>query len=181
MSSEYINQLESGRLTPSLDFILNFCDYFNISPSEFFDAETKYPIETKKIIEELNNLSQEDVTLILDLLKLVNKKWIEIKKFNIKICWQVSFCLLYYISFWWEFSSAGRASALQAEGHRFEPYNSHHLREWLSGRALPCQGKGREFESRLPLQTKEKQKSVSLFCFIAYKLLTSVVFFDNII
>ena len=26
-----------------------------------------------------------------------------------------------------EFSSAGRASALQAEGHRFEPYNSHHI------------------------------------------------------
>ena len=25
----------------------------------------------------------------------------------------------------WEFSSAGRASALQAEGHRFEPCNSH--------------------------------------------------------
>ena len=28
----------------------------------------------------------------------------------------------------WEHSSAGRASALQAEGHRFEPYCSHHLR-----------------------------------------------------
>ena len=27
-----------------------------------------------------------------------------------------------------------------------------HMREWLSGRALPCQGKCREFESRLPLQ-----------------------------
>ena len=26
------------------------------------------------------------------------------------------------------------------------------MREWLSGRALPCQGKCREFESRLPLQ-----------------------------
>ena len=25
----------------------------------------------------------------------------------------------------WEHSSAGRASALQAEGHRFEPYCSH--------------------------------------------------------
>ena len=25
----------------------------------------------------------------------------------------------------WKFSSAGRASALQAEGHRFEPYNFH--------------------------------------------------------
>ena len=27
----------------------------------------------------------------------------------------------------WKFSSAGRASALQAEGHRFEPYNFHHF------------------------------------------------------
>ena len=26
------------------------------------------------------------------------------------------------------------------------------MRGWLSGRALPCQGKRREFESRLPLQ-----------------------------
>ena len=26
----------------------------------------------------------------------------------------------------WDHSSAGRASALQAEGHRFEPYWSHH-------------------------------------------------------
>jgi len=64
-----------------------------------------------------------------------------------------------------ELSSAGRASALQAEGHRFDPCSSHHsihpfhkgiiypfrMREWLSGRALPCQGKCREFESRLPL------------------------------
>ncbi len=51
-----------------------------------------------------------------------------------------------------------RASALQAGGHRFESYNSHQrlliLREWLSGRALPCQGKCREFESRFPLQLK---------------------------
>ena len=26
----------------------------------------------------------------------------------------------------WDLSSAGRASALQAEGHRFEPYRSHY-------------------------------------------------------
>ena len=28
----------------------------------------------------------------------------------------------------WDLSSAGRASALQAEGHRFEPYRSHILK-----------------------------------------------------
>ena len=27
----------------------------------------------------------------------------------------------------WAHSSAGRASALQAEGHRFEPYCAHHI------------------------------------------------------
>ena len=30
------------------------------------------------------------------------------------------------------------------------------MREWLSGRALPCQGKRREFESRFPLHKKEQ-------------------------
>ena len=31
----------------------------------------------------------------------------------------------------WEHSSAGRASALQAEGHRFEPYRFH---TWMDSR-----------------------------------------------
>ena len=30
----------------------------------------------------------------------------------------------------WDLSSAGRASALQAEGHRFEPYRSHTWKEY---------------------------------------------------
>ena len=35
----------------------------------------------------------------------------------------------------WGLSSAGRASALQAEGHRFEPYRSHYgwIPEWPKG------------------------------------------------
>ena len=36
------------------------------------------------------------------------------------------FCASFYSSSkLWDLSSAGRASALQAEGHRFEPYRSH--------------------------------------------------------
>ena len=82
-----------------------------------------------------------------------------------------------------EFSSVGRASALQAGGHRFEPYNSHHfrdlnstlfksranlfkLREWLSGRALPCQGKRRGSESRFPLQKKANRKMPVCFFYV---------------
>ena len=32
--------------------------------------------------------------------------------------------------YYWDLSSAGRASALQAEGHRFEPYRSHYMPAW---------------------------------------------------
>ena len=39
-----------------------------------------------------------------------------------------------------DLSSAGRASALQAEGHRFEPYRSHSIQLYRAG---PCGGTGR--------------------------------------
>ena len=47
----------------------------------------------------------------------------------------------------WELSSAGRASALQAEGHRFEPYSSHQSGPVVQlVRTLACHARGREFE-----------------------------------
>ncbi len=50
----------------------------------------------------------------------------------------------------WKFSSAGRASALQAEGQRFEPVNFHHLGPVAqSVRALACHARGRGFEPHL--------------------------------
>ena len=57
----------------------------------------------------------------------------------------------------WEFSSAGRASALQAEGHRFEPYNSHHYHQCGQVvqlvRMPACHAGGRQFEPDLGRQT----------------------------
>ena len=48
----------------------------------------------------------------------------------------------------WEFSSAGRASALQAEGHRFEPYSAHHEDGLVVQlvRMPACHAGGRRFE-----------------------------------
>ena len=137
-----------------------------------------------------------------------------------KICFIVYNCAEQTCETMRAHSSAGRAPALQAGGHRFEPYCAHHtsrvdeeyagiaqlveqlicnqqvggsspsassmnnggvpewlkgadcksvgsayigsnpisstknMRKWLRGRASPCQGEGREFESRLPLQKK---------------------------
>ena len=47
----------------------------------------------------------------------------------------------------WDLSSAGRASALQAEGHRFEPYCSHHYGLVVQlVRTLACHARGRRFD-----------------------------------
>ena len=40
------------------------------------------------------------------------------------------------------------------------------MREWLSGRASPCQGEGREFESRLALVEIGFEKSRPIFLYI---------------
>ncbi len=74
MSSEYINQIETGRLTPSLDFLLVFCEYLNISMSEFFNEEFKYPVEYKAIMKKLNILSQDNINLVISLIDALSNK-----------------------------------------------------------------------------------------------------------
>ena len=48
----------------------------------------------------------------------------------------------------WAYSSAGRASALQAGGHRFESYCAHHFFGPVVQlvRTLACHARGRRFE-----------------------------------
>ena len=45
---------------------------------------------------------------------------------------------LIFVIYVWDHSSAGRASALQAEGHRFEPYWSHLCRHGSMAEQLIC-------------------------------------------
>ena len=54
----------------------------------------------------------------------------------------------YYLLNEWAHSSAGRASALQAGGHRFEPYCAHHFFGPVVQlvRTLACHARGRRFE-----------------------------------
>lgn len=74
MSSEYVNQLEGGRLNPSIDFLVNFCNYFNLSLSDFFDTKTNYPTKLKELIAELNKLNDEELDLIFKFATYLNSK-----------------------------------------------------------------------------------------------------------
>ena len=52
----------------------------------------------------------------------------------------------------WGLSSAGRASALQAEGHRFEPYRPHRNQGWIPEwpKGADCKSVGTAFEGSNP-------------------------------
>ena len=52
-----------------------------------------------------------------------------------------------------DLGSGGYTVGVQVPSPASDFYNTQfYMRKWLSGRASPCQGEGREFESRLPLQ-----------------------------
>ena len=73
-STEYINQIENGRSLPSLEGLLNFCDYFDISVGEFFEDKFVYPVQYEKIIKELNKMDALALDTVYELLKLINDK-----------------------------------------------------------------------------------------------------------
>ena len=60
----YIQGISSGKALPSMDSFLKICDYFEITPSEFFEKDVKHPHLLRQIVDDLNNLSSEDLSHI---------------------------------------------------------------------------------------------------------------------
>lgn len=70
----YINGIETGRNNPSLTGILYICEYFGITPSEFFDFDSTNPAKLKPIIEDMKKLNDEQLQAVATLVKdLANK------------------------------------------------------------------------------------------------------------
>lgn len=72
-SRSYINNISSGKTLPSLSEFFSICDYFDISPHDFFNVEHDNPVLISKIIEELKDLNENDMLLLLTLIKRLKK------------------------------------------------------------------------------------------------------------
>lgn len=70
-SKSYVQGITSGKALPSVKQLFNIFDYFEISPSEFFDDETDDPQRIHEIITLTKQLPSEDIDRIIDLMKRI--------------------------------------------------------------------------------------------------------------
>lgn len=70
----YIQAISSGRALPSMSQFLKICDYFEITPLEFFDSETVNPQLLSKAIKGLRKLDEDDLMLLIGLINRLSLK-----------------------------------------------------------------------------------------------------------
>ncbi len=63
-SRGYINNIFSGKSLPSVAELLSICEYFGITPAEFFDEGDKDPRISREIIELISRLDSSDRQLM---------------------------------------------------------------------------------------------------------------------
>lgn len=64
-SRSYVYNISSGKSLPPLPEFLEICNYFGITPSQFFDEAEDNPALLQTAIDELRKLSDDDLMLII--------------------------------------------------------------------------------------------------------------------
>jgi transcriptional regulator with XRE-family HTH domain len=72
-SRGYINNISSGKSLPSMNEFFSICEYFGITPAEFFDTDHSNPELLSKFMEEAHSLNDDDLLLMLTLIKRIKK------------------------------------------------------------------------------------------------------------
>ncbi len=72
-SRGYINNISSGKSLPSMSEFFYICEYFNITPMEFFDTRHSDPELLSKAMDEIRSLDDDDLLLMLTLIKRIKK------------------------------------------------------------------------------------------------------------
>ncbi len=72
-SPSYIHSIVSGKALPSMTEFLYICEYFNITPKEFFDVGINNPALIKSVIEDLSTLDEVQIINIHEIIKGLKK------------------------------------------------------------------------------------------------------------
>lgn len=76
-SESYINRIENNQMLPSLTVFFYICDYFQITPKEFFENDPESDLEYIELTRNLKQLPMEErkhiALLVMDIVKLISK------------------------------------------------------------------------------------------------------------
>ena len=62
-SRGYINNISSGKTLPSMTEFFSICEYFSITPIQFFDTGAENPLIIQEILQRLMLLDEADLEL----------------------------------------------------------------------------------------------------------------------
>ena len=68
-NDSYINRIENRKALPSLQLLFYICEYFGITPREFFDEENPYPRELNEIVQDLKRLDRDTLGHVAEIVK----------------------------------------------------------------------------------------------------------------
>ncbi len=67
-SRGYIYNISSGKALPPLKEFFAICDYFAITPQQFFDTSTQHPELIQKALDGLKQLNENDLLMLLGII-----------------------------------------------------------------------------------------------------------------
>lgn len=74
-SRGYVHNISSGKALPPMKEFFVICDYFGLTPQQFFDEGTQNPELIQKAVAGMKQLDETDLLMLLGLInRLLEKK-----------------------------------------------------------------------------------------------------------
>ena len=70
-SRGYINNISSGKTLPSMTEFLAICDYFEITPEQFFSPHLDDPKKRSELDDAMQGLNSEDLKKVLQFIEWI--------------------------------------------------------------------------------------------------------------
>lgn len=68
-SESYINKIENRRTLPSFTGFIYICEYFDLTPEEFFNQDLSSPAKTKELLDAVKKLTAVQTEHVLQIIK----------------------------------------------------------------------------------------------------------------
>ena len=73
-SRGYVHNISSGKATPPMKEFLAICEYFELTPQQFFDEGTQSPKLIQKAVNGMKQLNEDDMLMLLGIINRLLKE-----------------------------------------------------------------------------------------------------------